>query len=104
MFCQGQCGGESGRIAFCLVRCDPCWCDATPLDGFLKERARSGRIAPVAQVDINDVPMLVDGAEQIAPAAAKLEMRFTTRHRSPTEGRYVRAAAMKCGVKVCTQS
>ncbi len=69
-----------GRVASDTIR-RPAGCG----EGSLEEGAGEGGIPPVAEIDIDDLPVLSDGPEQGAPAPTDLEQLSSTRHLVPTQ-------------------
>jgi hypothetical protein len=68
-----------------------------------EEHPRRTSIATWRDQDVDDLPVLIDRAVEVGPAAATIRYVSSTNHRSPVARRAGRAASMNSGVKVCTQ-
>ena len=72
----GQDGAQRRRVALGLVARDAGGRHTGRGDGALEEGPRGRRVAVIAQVDVDDLAVLVDGAEDVPPAPADLEQRL----------------------------
>ncbi len=76
MLCQRQNRSQRRWITLCLISRDAPGRTPAYAHRSLKNPLGRGSITPVAQVDINNLTMLINGSKEIARAAANLEVRF----------------------------
>jgi hypothetical protein len=70
----GQGSAQGRRVAFGLITRHPRRGHGAGVDGYLEKRLGCGRVAPVAKVDIDDLPVLVDRSVEVVPALANLDI------------------------------
>jgi len=68
-----QDGTQGRRIAFRLTRRHPVWVHRTCFDCALEEGLGRRPVTPLAEVEIDDLAMLVDGAEEVVPVLRELD-------------------------------
>lgn len=76
MFSQGQHRAERGWVAFGFIGCHARRRHATPFKGVLKEGAGGCAVAPIAEIDVNDLPMFINGPKDIPPTCVNLQVGF----------------------------
>ncbi len=74
MLCRGQHGAYDLGITLRFICCNLGWSDITGVHGLLEEGMGRTRIPPVTEVDINDLPVLVDRAIDVPSASSDLQI------------------------------
>ncbi len=72
----GQESAQGRRIAFCLIRRHLARSYCGGLQGTCEAGFGCSSVTPVAQVDINDLPMFSDRPKQVVPVFRDLDIRF----------------------------
>ncbi len=81
-----QDGAQGRRVALCRIRRDARRCDATRVNRRLEERLSGSSIAPVAQLHIDNLPVLVDGTDEVVPTRADVDLGLVDPPAPPNHG------------------